>query len=121
MKREQFSPLQAQQVAAAFARHHVDYMFIDKSGAILLGYPGTTQDVDVYPRKSEENHGALLRLYSILVLRSANTSGPRSSAEKILFRLRMVRSILICFSLQMGSKAMTKPRAGWTSPAVFPY
>ena len=55
MKREQFSPLQAQQVAAAFARHHVDYMFIDKSGAILLGYPGTTQDVDVYPRKSEEN------------------------------------------------------------------
>lgn len=55
MKREPFSPVQAREVAAAFARHDVDYMFIGKSGAILLGYPGTTQDVDVYPRKDEEN------------------------------------------------------------------
>jgi hypothetical protein len=55
MRREQFSPRQAQQVAAAFASHLVDYMFIGKSGAILLGYPGTTQDVDVYPRKDREN------------------------------------------------------------------
>src|SRR5438552_13774123 len=55
MKRESFTPIQAQQVAAAFAKHQVDYMFIGKSGAILLGYPGTTQDVDVFPRKDEEN------------------------------------------------------------------
>lgn len=55
MKRETFSPLQAQEVAGAFARHQVDYMFIGKSGAILLGYPGTTQDVDVFPRKDPEN------------------------------------------------------------------
>ena len=50
-----FSHAQAQEVAAAFATHEVDYMFIGKSGAILLGYPGTTQDVDVYPRKDPEN------------------------------------------------------------------
>ncbi len=55
MKRETFSPNQAQLVAAAFARHEVDYMFIGKSGAILLGYPGTTQDVDVFPRRDDEN------------------------------------------------------------------
>ena len=55
MKRESFTPIQAQQVAAAFAKHQVDYMFIGKSGAILLGYPGTTQDVDVFPRKDIEN------------------------------------------------------------------
>ena len=55
MKRETFSPEQARQVAVAFAKHHVDYMFIGKSGAILLGYPGTTQDVDVFPRKDPEN------------------------------------------------------------------
>jgi len=30
-------------------------MFIGKSGAILLGYPGTTQDVDVFPRKDMDN------------------------------------------------------------------
>src|SRR6267143_473903 len=55
MKRETFSPAQAQQVATAFGKHQVDYMFIGKSGAILLGYPGTTQDVDVFPRKDAEN------------------------------------------------------------------
>jgi len=55
MRRETFNPIQAQEVAAAFARNEVDYMFIGKSGAILLGYPGTTQDVDVFPRKDSEN------------------------------------------------------------------
>ena len=55
MKRETFHPAQAQELAAAFETHHVDYMFIGKSGAILLGYPGTTQDVDVFPRKNEDN------------------------------------------------------------------
>ena len=55
MRRETFSPTQAQDVAAAFAKNKVDYMFIGKSGAILLGYPGTTQDVDVFPRKDSEN------------------------------------------------------------------
>lgn len=55
MNKTSFHPQQAQELAVAFARHHVDYMFIGKSGAILLGYPGTTQDVDVYPRKDEDN------------------------------------------------------------------
>ena len=55
MRREAFHPAQAQEVAAVFGRQGVDYMFIDKSGAILLGYPGTTQDVDVFPRKDPEN------------------------------------------------------------------
>jgi hypothetical protein len=55
MPRDQFNPAQAKEVAAAFAAHEVDYMFIGKSGAILLGYPGTTQGVDVYPRKDPVN------------------------------------------------------------------
>lgn len=50
-----FHPLQAQEVAQAFNAAGVDYLFIGKSGAILLGYPGTTQDVDLFPAKSEEN------------------------------------------------------------------
>lgn len=50
-----FNPLQAQQVALAFNAADVDYLFIGKSGAILLGYPGTTQDVDLFPAKSAEN------------------------------------------------------------------
>ena len=50
-----FHPLQAQEVATAFNLAGVDYLFIGKSAAILLGYPGTTQDVDVFPAKSEDN------------------------------------------------------------------
>lgn len=55
MPRNTFNPAQAQEVAAAFAAREVDYMFIGKSGAILLGYPGTTQDVVAYPRKHPTN------------------------------------------------------------------
>ncbi len=50
-----FNPLQAQEVAKAFNAAGVDYLFIGKSGAILLGFPGTTQDVDLFPARSEDN------------------------------------------------------------------
>ncbi len=50
-----FNPLQAQQVAEAFNAAGVDYLFIGKSAAILLGFPGTTQDVDIFPAKTADN------------------------------------------------------------------
>jgi hypothetical protein len=53
--RAEFHPLQAQEIARAFLEAGVDYLFIGKSGAILLGFPGTTQDVDVFPARSAEN------------------------------------------------------------------
>ncbi len=56
-----FNPLQAQEVARAFNGAGVDYLFIGKSAAILLGYPGTTQDVDVFPAKSAENGQRMVR------------------------------------------------------------
>ena len=34
-------------------------MFIGKSGAILLGYPDTTQDADLFVEKTAENGKAL--------------------------------------------------------------
>jgi hypothetical protein len=53
--RREFHPLQAIEIARAFRDENVDYLFIGKSGAILLGYPGTTQDVDIFPARSSEN------------------------------------------------------------------
>ena len=53
--RSPFNPLQAQEVAKAFAAAGVDYLFIGKGAAILLGFPGTTQDVDVFPAKDADN------------------------------------------------------------------
>ena len=51
----QFHPAQATEIARAFQAEGVDYLFIGKSGAILLGYPGMTQDVDVFPARTVEN------------------------------------------------------------------
>jgi len=56
-----FDPLQAQRVAVAFRREGVRYLFIGKSGAILLGYPATTQDVDLFPEKSPANGRRIVR------------------------------------------------------------
>ena len=53
--RKEFHPLQAEEIARAFQEEGVDYLFLGKSGAILLGFPGTTQDVDVFPARSAEN------------------------------------------------------------------
>ncbi len=55
IERKEFHPLQAQEIARAFNERGVDYLFIGKSGAILLGFPGTTQDVDVFRTRSAEN------------------------------------------------------------------
>ncbi len=58
--RAEFHPLQAEEIARAFRDEKVEYLFIGKSGAILLGYPGTTQDVDVFPARSAENGGRIV-------------------------------------------------------------
>ncbi len=54
-RRPEFRPAQAEEIARAFNKEGVEYLFIGKSGAILLGYPGTTQDVDIFPACSPEN------------------------------------------------------------------
>jgi len=50
-----FEYRQAQEIRDAFKRHGVKYLFIGKSGAILLGYPDTTQDADLFIEKNASN------------------------------------------------------------------
>lgn len=50
-----FEYAQAEEIREAFRRHAVRYLFIGKAGAILLGYPDTTQDADVFVKKTPEN------------------------------------------------------------------
>jgi hypothetical protein len=57
---KRFEYAQAEEIRDAFARHGVRYLFIGKSGAILLGFPDTTQDADVFVEKSAENGRALV-------------------------------------------------------------
>lgn len=54
-----FDYRQAEEIRDALARHEVRYLFLGKSGAILLGFPDTTQDADLFVEKSPENGRAL--------------------------------------------------------------
>ena len=42
MPEKKLTPAQAEELAAVFAAEGVDYLFIGKNGAILLGYPEIT-------------------------------------------------------------------------------
>src|SRR5262245_64643623 len=55
-----FEYTQAEEIRDAFARHGVRYLFLGKSGAILLGYPDTTQDADLFVEKSPANGAAIV-------------------------------------------------------------
>ena len=50
-----FEYRQALEIRNAFEEHQVRYLFIGKSGAILLGYPDTTQDADLFVEKTVTN------------------------------------------------------------------
>jgi hypothetical protein len=55
-----FEYRQAEEIRDTFARHGVRYLFIGKSGAIILGFPDTTQDADIFPERTPANGRALV-------------------------------------------------------------
>ena len=55
-----FEYRQATEIRDVFARDGVRYLFLGKSGAILLGFPDTTQDADVFVEQTPENCRALV-------------------------------------------------------------
>ena len=56
-----FQSEQAVELARAFEEEGVDYLFIGKSAAILLGYPFVTQDIDVFADRTPENGRRIVR------------------------------------------------------------
>jgi hypothetical protein len=54
-----FDYRQAQEIRDALARHGVRYLFIGKSGAVLLGFPDTTQEAVLFVEKSLDKGLAL--------------------------------------------------------------
>jgi hypothetical protein len=55
-----FEYRQAEEIRDGFERHGVRYLFIGKSGAILLGFPDTTQDADLFVEKTPANGRAIV-------------------------------------------------------------
>lgn len=56
-----FDYRQAEEIRKKLADHEVRYLFLGKSGAILLGFPDTTQDADLFPERTRQNCRALAR------------------------------------------------------------
>ena len=50
----------AEEIRDVFNRLGVRYLFIGKSGAIFLGYPDTSQNVEIYADKSLQNGQAIV-------------------------------------------------------------
>lgn len=61
-----FEYRQAEEIRDALAKHGVRYLFLGKSGAILLGFPDTTQDADIFVEKEAQNCRALATALSEL-------------------------------------------------------
>jgi hypothetical protein len=79
MPESKFTAEQAVEVSKACAANQVEYLFIGKSGAILLGYPATTQDVDLFLPKDRENAARMIR-----AVRSLGFVLSRAIQKKIL-------------------------------------
>lgn len=56
-----FEYRQAEEMRDALGKHSVRYLFIGKSGAVILGFPDTTQDADIFIEKSPENCRATVK------------------------------------------------------------
>jgi hypothetical protein len=61
-----FEYRQAEEIRDVFRRHQVRYLFIGKSGAILLGFPDTTQDADLFVERSPANGSAVVAALRVL-------------------------------------------------------
>ncbi len=55
-----FEYRQAEEIRDCFRRRGIRYLFLGKSGAILLGFPDTTQDADLFVEKTSENCAGLV-------------------------------------------------------------
>jgi hypothetical protein len=74
-----FEYRQAEEIRDVFAAHGIRYLFIGKSGAILLGFPDTTQDADLFVAKTQANCSALVD-----ALRSLGFTLTEAQAAEIL-------------------------------------
>jgi hypothetical protein len=88
MPESKFIPAQAEELATVFAEYGIDYLFIGKSAAVLLGYPDTTQDVDVFLPRSRENAERVLEALAKLgfTLDAVTTMSILTGSEIVLLK-----------------------------------
>ena len=83
-----FEYRQAQEVRDSFARLNIRYLFIGKSAAILLGFPDTTQDADLFVEKSVENCRAIVVALRTLGFTFSDTQAAEIERGKDFIQLK---------------------------------
>ena len=83
-----FEYRQAEEIRDALARHGVRYLFIGKAGAVLLGFPDTTQDADLFVERSSENGRALVAALRGLGFRLNNRQAAEIERGKDFIQLK---------------------------------
>jgi hypothetical protein len=78
----------AEELGRVFEQHGVKYLFFGKSGAILLGYSDTTQDVVLYVDKGQENCGKLVAALLDLDFRLTEREQEEIRRRKVFIQLR---------------------------------
>src|SRR3989304_4092385 len=83
-----FEYRQAEEIRDAFQRHGVRFLFIGKSGAILLGFPDTTQDADIFPEKTPENGRAVVAALRATGFALTDAQAPEIERGKAFVQLK---------------------------------
>ena len=83
-----FDYRQAEEIRDAFARHGIRYLFIGKSGAIILGFPDVTQDADLYVEKTLPNARSLVAALRELQFKLTDTNVAEIERGKDFIQLK---------------------------------
>ena len=83
-----FDYAQAEEIRDVFARHGVRYLFLGKSGAILLGFPDTTQDADVFVERTMANGLALVAALRKLGFTLTDVEAAEVARGKVFVQLK---------------------------------
>jgi len=117
-----FEYAQAEEIGDAFARHGVRYLFLGKSGAILLGFPDTTQDADVFVDKSEANGAALVAALVELGFALTDAQAAEIRRGKVFVQLKNgpfdLDLVFAPDGIERSSRrgpAMSRSRASWSA------
>ena len=79
---------QVNELRDTLERHNVVYLFIGKTGAILHGFPDTTQDADLYVQKARTNGKALTAALRDLGFRISDNQAQEIEQGKDFIQLK---------------------------------
>lgn len=116
-----FEYRQAEEIRNAFFRQGVRYLFIGKSGALLLGYPDTTQDADLFLEKSPQNGTAAVAALRELQFRITEEQAAEIERGKDFAQLKNGPFDIDLVFAPDGIERLKTPGGGMSTSKDFPF